>query len=150
MNEASCNIQQTGEKVGEAVTAQRLCVCVCERRLSFVTAGWWIHTFRNTTGRKLTQLQAGLIRTVTQTNTGPGTARLHPILELFTTQKEKHTHPHTHRYAHTQDLLDAWSLYLTFHLQCPALTRPHTLPHSLYWPAPWNCMVILHYGSTVI
>lgn len=68
----------------------------------------------------------------------------------YSLHKKKNTHTPTHRYAHTQDLLDAWSLYLNFHLQCPALTRPHTLPHSLYWPAPWNCMVILHYGSTVI
>lgn len=126
MNEASCNIQQTGEKVGEAVTAQRLCVCVCERRLSFVTAGWWIHTFRNTTGRKLTQLQAGLIRTVTQTNTGPGTARLHPILELFTTQKEKHTHPHTQVRTHSGL---AWCMVTLFELS-PPVSGAHTPSHT--------------------
>lgn len=54
-----CNIQEAREAVGEASTAwsQRrphlwMCVCVC---VSFVKAGWWIHTFRNTTGRPLTQ-----------------------------------------------------------------------------------------------
>lgn len=101
MNEASCNIQQTGEKVGEAVTAQRLCVCVC------VSADW-----------VLSQLAGGSTHLETQLGGNSRNCRrdsyalLHrqtPALAQhgcipywsYSLHKKKNTHTHTHTGTHT-------------------------------------------------
>lgn len=95
--QAPCNIQQAGEAVGEANTAwsQRcphLRVCV-----RFVTAGWWIRTFRKHNW-EATHATASLyaIRIVTHTNTTLGTAGLHHTWRLGLHIGRKHTREHTH------------------------------------------------------
>ncbi len=86
---------------------------VWELKLSFVTAGWWIHTFRNTTGRTLTQLPffKSVIRIVTLANTRLDTVGLHHTQKLFfylrhkthaNTHKNTHTHAHTYTYTYIQ------------------------------------------------
>lgn len=156
---ASCNIQQAREAVGEASTAcsQRrphLRVCVHELKPSFVTAGWWIHTVPNTTGRTLTQLLSlSHTQCYTQTNTCLSTVGLCHTQKLFFYLHHK-TNANTHARTHTLWLDRCFSLGHTIWTFTSSVQHTHkhtcTQTAALCTGLPWNRMVILHYGSTVI
>lgn len=132
---ASCNIQHAGEAVGAASTAcsQRrphLRVRTCELKLSFVTAGWWIHTFRNTTGMRLTQLQTRL-----------SSEGLHYTKKLFfylfhktRANAQEHTQTTCTLWPGRQSLLGHRIWTFTSSVE-HTHTRAHTRSLSLYWSA---------------
>lgn len=154
----SCNIQQAREDVGEASTAcsQRrlhLWVCVSSNWALSQLAGGSTHL---ETGRTLTQLPffKSVIRIVTLTNTRLDTVGLHHTQKLFFYLRHK-THANTHKNTCTNTHFGCFfslASHLNFHLKCPAHTQTHTHTQllTLCTGLPWNRMVILHYGSTVI
>lgn len=157
--QAPCNIQQAGEAVGEANTAWsqrcphlRVCVRVCVSEfvcVRFVTAGWWIRTFRKhnwEAAHATASLYA--IRIVTHTNTKLGTVGLHHTWRLGLHFGRKHTREHTHARAYC---VDSCRLCIPLSPQVSEThtnTRRHTTDGSLYCPGiTWQYFI---YGSTVI
>lgn len=131
----SCNIQRAGEAVGEANTA-------CSQRCSHLRAQTELcmHTFRRTTGRKLTQLSFFKSYALLHTQTQIPTVGIQCTKMLFFFYKKNRNN--------SNFVQMRFGLDMTFELW-PAVSRTYiALP--LCAGLLRNRMVILHYGSTVI